>query len=107
MSDKLFVVTLPDNRGRITCCDEAKARDSLAKNPGATFGYRPWPSTVKMPLTRGNYTVEPSFDGDGYWAQFPPLGVGGWGDTPGEAYSAMLRAIREHLEAATEVPLEV
>jgi hypothetical protein len=102
MSDKLYVVRLT-NGGSIQCTIEAKARAAFAKNPGSTLGWQPFPSPVKMPwIDGGDYTFAPAFDGDGVVATYTPLGVSGWGDDAGEAYSAMLRAIRAHLERETE-----
>ena len=109
MSDKLYVVRLPDNRGMITCTNEVKARESLAKNPGATFSYRPFPSTVKMPwIGKDDYAIEYKGIEYGYVAHYLPIdGVYGCGDDAREAYSVMLRAISDHLEAQTEIPLDV
>lgn len=102
--DRLYVVHLP-NGSRITCTDETKARDSLARHPGARFGWRPFPSPVKMPwIGKDDYVL--SNDPEGVTATHTGLGVSGWGFDARDAYSAMLRAIREHLEAQTETALE-
>ena len=102
-SDRLYVVRLTTG-GAITCIDEAKARASHASHPGSTLSYRPFPSTVKMPYIGKDYVLTVYGPGE-VGATYTPLGVTGYGDEPEEAYCTMLRAIRDHLERATEVAL--
>lgn len=103
-SDKLYVVRLANNGGLITTIVEVDAREIHAKREGSTLSYRPFPSTVKMPYVGKDYTIEHLGAGE-YSATYTPLGVSGYSDEPRDAYSCMLRAIRDHLERETEVEI--
>lgn len=102
MSDKLYVIR--HQGGISTCIDEAKARQIHADRPGSTLGWQPFPSPVKMPWIGKDYTIVA--DADCWAGTFTPLGVTGYGVDYWDAYKGMLRAIRAHLEAQTETPLE-
>ena len=102
-SDTLYVVRVPKSFS-VQCTDEAKAREALAKYPGATLSARPFPSTVTLPWIGKDYVFTDGVDATG--CTYTPLGVTGWGDDRHEAYKSMLRAIRDHLERQTETVLE-
>ena len=99
-SDKLYVVRLT-NGSMITTIQADAALEMASRHEGSALSYRPFPSTVKMPYIDGKdvtYT-----DGlNGVSATYEPLGVSGHSDTRYDAYRVMLRAIREHLDSATE-----
>ena len=96
----IWVVRLAEG-GNITTVQEAAARRHHETSPGSTLSYRPFPSEVKMPfISSADYSV--TTENGVYTSTHLPTGASGSSDDMREAYSAMLRAVRDHLERETE-----